>query len=205
MRMGAFSAFYTAVLDLVFGKTDIEQRIRSLSETEFLALMRPLAYKDGTVSLFRYENPLIHDMIHALKYRGNPNCATLFATALDNYLQSIHLERSTLIPVPLAPKRKVERGHNQIELVLNQLPLHYSMEVTALSKIRNTKPQTSLKRKDRIRNLEGAFKVSRPEKILGSSVVLIDDVTTTGTTLKECSACLLHAGAKEIHRVALAR
>jgi ComF family protein len=193
------------VLDALFSKSEVEQRIRELTEPDFLSLMRPIEYKDGTVSLFRYENPLIHEMIHALKYRGNATCATLFAKALVRYIESEHLQQYCLIPVPLATKRKAERGHNQIVLVLNKLPDQYNTLYDVLLKVRNTKPQTSLKRKERARNLEHAFTIQHAEKITGKTIMLVDDVTTTGTTLKECSTCLLQAGAKKVYRVALAR
>jgi ComF family protein len=193
------------VLDALFSKSEVEQQIRKLTEPDFLSLMRPIEYKDGTVSLFRYENPLIHEMIHALKYRGNATCATLFARALVRYIESKQLQHCYLIPVPLAPRRKAERGHNQIVLVFNKLPDQYNTLHDVLLKVRNTKPQTSLKRKERVRNLEHAFTIQHAEKIAGKTIMLIDDVTTTGTTLKECSACLLQAGAKKVYRVAFAR
>jgi ComF family protein len=203
--MGFLFTVANIVLDALFSKSEVEQQIRELSEPHFLSLMRPIEYKDGVVSLFRYENPLIHEMVHALKYRGNATCATLFAKALVRYIESEQLQHCYLIPAPLAPRRKAERGHNQIVLVLNKLPDQYNTLHDVLLKVRNTKPQTSLKRKDRMRNLVGAFTIQHAEKIAGKTIILIDDVTTTGTTLKECSSCLLQAGAKKVYRVAFAR
>lgn len=203
--MRVLSEIYAATLDIVFGKSDLERRVRALTPAGFLALMRPITYKDGVVSLFRYENPLIHDMIHALKYRQNTHVAQLFAHALQQYLDGAQLQVAILVPVPLASKRKSERGYNQIEFILSYLPANYSHNSTALVKSRNTKPQTSLKRKDRIHNLKGAFCVINTTAINGATIVLIDDVTTTGTTLKESRTCLVRAGATKVYTVALAR
>ncbi len=203
--MRVLRALYEAILDVIFGKSDTERRIRALTPQEFLTLMRPITHKDGTVSLFRYENSLIHEMIHALKYRHNTHAALLFASALYQYVDSVELQAAILVPTPLTRKRRAERGYNQIELVLSYLPTTYSYNTTALTKVKNTKPQTSLKRKDRIHNLKGAFYVTESKAIAGKTIVLIDDVTTTGTTLKECRSCLLQSGATKVYTIALAR
>jgi competence protein ComFC len=202
--MKFLTSLWTIALDLLFGKSEIEEEIRSFTEEEFLKLMRPLPWKDGVTSLFRYENPLIHEMIYALKYRGNQHVAKLFASALGFYLTSRGLTDHLIIPIPLSKKRRTERGFNQVELVLQNLT-GVTITFNVLKKVRDTKPQTTLHRAERIKNLENAFTVSNPGLIKGKNVVLVDDVTTTGTTLKEASRVLRDAGAKSVQSIALTR
>lgn len=202
--MEFFSSIWNFILDTLFSKSDIEKRIREITEIEFLKLMRPLPWHDEVISLFRFENRLIREMIFSLKYRGNKQVAKLFSSALCAYLTSRGLTDSLIVPIPLSKKRRAERGFNQVELVLQNLS-GVATAFNVLRKIRDTKPQTTLHRIERIKNLENAFAVSEPRLILGRDIVIVDDVTTTGTTLKEASRTLKYAGAKSVQAIALAR
>ena len=73
-----------------------------------------------------------------------------------------------------------------------------------LHRKRNTKDQTHLNVQERKENVEGAFVVTRPERVTGKQVILVDDVMTTGATLNECGKTLLDAGAERIYAVTLA-
>ncbi|MDI6698531.1 MAG: ComF family protein [Candidatus Saccharicenans sp.] len=112
-----------------------------------------------------------------------------------------------IVPVPLHRKREKQRGFNQAELLgrglsdLSGLPLLSGV----LVKIRNTPPQVSLEAAERETNLRKAFMVKKAGKIAGRRVLLVDDVFTTGSTLRECAARLRAAGAIEIRALTLAR
>ena len=112
-----------------------------------------------------------------------------------------------IIPVPLYFTRLFSRKYNQSAILarelskLSKLPADYK----TLKKKRNTLPQVQCNGDKRRTNVKNAFQVVNPDKIKGKRIVLIDDVYTTGTTLRECSKVLLKAGAKSIDILTVAR
>jgi ComF family protein len=112
-----------------------------------------------------------------------------------------------LIPVPLHPKRKSKRGFNQARVLAKELSKlkGLPLEDLVLRKMKNVPPQTSLERDERGKSVRGVYTVLKSEKIQGKTVLLVDDVYTTGSTLKECSRELLRAGAKEVRAITIAQ
>jgi len=112
-----------------------------------------------------------------------------------------------VVPVPLHPKRLRERGFNQSLLLARRLGLRHSLplDITALCRARPTQPQTQLSGSERQTNVRGAFEVRKPEAVAKKRVLLIDDVFTTGATVRECAKVLLHAGAQQVDVLTLAR
>lgn len=112
-----------------------------------------------------------------------------------------------LVPVPLHRARRRERGFNQSRLLARDLARLRGMAVLdgALVKIRNVPAQAGLRAAERERNVVGAYAVRRPEKVRGRTVVLVDDVTTTGATLRECARVISEAGAEDVRAVTLAQ
>jgi competence protein ComFC len=112
-----------------------------------------------------------------------------------------------LIPVPLHPRRKRERGFNQSRVFAEELGKIMKVAVCdgALVKVRNAPPQTSLEGRERAGNVRGAYRVAKENVIRDKILVLADDVYTTGATIGECSRTLLEAGAAEVRAVTIAR
>ncbi len=108
-----------------------------------------------------------------------------------------------MVPVPLHVRRLRERGFNQALLLARALPGRLLRD--ALVRTRHTQPQTGLSPTARRENVRRAFAVRRPEMIQGKSVLLVDDVYTTGATVRECSRALLAAGAREVRVLTVAR
>lgn len=112
-----------------------------------------------------------------------------------------------IVPVPLHPKREKQRGFNQAELLgrtlsdLSGVPLLSGV----LIKIRNTPAQVSLEAAQRETNLRAAFTVRKARKLADRIVLLVDDVFTTGSTLRECAGQLLQAGVREARALTVAR
>ena len=112
-----------------------------------------------------------------------------------------------IIPVPLHYTRMFKRKYNQSAVLsaalsnLCGIPADYK----SLKKRHATMPQVSCSRKQRLKNVRNAFEVANPENIRGKRVVLIDDVFTTGSTLKECAKVLKKAGAKSVDALTVAR
>jgi ComF family protein len=168
------------------------------------------------MTLLDYENPIIADLVQSLKYDGSGRAAHLLASVLADYLRDeiashklYSNRRILLVPVPLHPARKRERGFNQIEVVLKALPQEFRdgtlsrLAPEILERIRATKPQTRLHRHERLSNVAGAFGIT-DELVRHAQIYLIDDVTTTGATLANAATPLRRAGA-EVTLLALAR
>lgn len=170
----------------------------------------------GALALFNYEHPLVRKIIWKFKYTGLKSLAGELAPLLQQLILEEVSERRSfsphkllVMPVPLAPGRSQERGYNQAallsEALVRLLPddLIYSPDI--LLKIKDTPTQVSMKtRAARLHNLIGAFKVVAPEKIKNRSVLLIDDVLTTGATIETARAELIKNGADEVLAVVLA-
>jgi ComF family protein len=110
-----------------------------------------------------------------------------------------------LAPVPLHHRRLRERGFNQA-LLLAQAFSEVPLDRDNLRRVRATVPQVGLKSlKERRANVKGAFAVARPEKIAGKNVCLVDDVFTTGATVRECARALNKAGARSVTIITAAR
>lgn len=112
-----------------------------------------------------------------------------------------------LVPVPLHPSRRRDRGFNQARLLARDLARLRGLRVLdgCLVKVRNAPPQAGLRAADRERNVVRAYAVRRPDRVRGRTLVLVDDVSTTGATLRECARVLTEAGAKEVRAVTLAQ
>jgi len=111
-----------------------------------------------------------------------------------------------VIPVPLHPARKRERGFNQAELIAELLSTQANLTMRdALERIRYTTTQTAHDRAERMENLRDAFRLRKKANVRGLRVLLIDDVLTTGSTLSECARVLKAGGAISVHAATAAR
>jgi len=164
-----------------------------------------------------YQNPVARDLIRALKYDGSGAAAALAAEALADYLREeianakqFSPREILLVPIPLHRSRKRERGFNQIEIVLKALPKEFHdgtisrLAPEVLVRAKATKQQTKLSRRERLRNVVDAFEVPDISRVENSHVFLIDDVATTGATLK-CAALPLEKCGARVTLLALAR
>ena len=112
-----------------------------------------------------------------------------------------------ILPVPLHYSRLFRRKYNQSAVLARELSkkTQISVRYDVLKKYRYTKPQVICSGKQRRKNIKDAFAVIKPEAIKGKSIILIDDVYTTGSTLKECAKMLKKAGAKNVSALTVAR
>ena len=107
--------------------------------------------------------------------------------------------------VPSHIRKEAIRGYNQSELLAKYISCEFNLELSKnnLIKYRHTKEQNKLNRSGRVSNLKDSFKIKRPEEIRGKSILLVDDIVTTGSTFIECAKVLKESGAKEITVLAL--
>jgi len=156
----------------------------------------------------RYEGA-VRDALHALKFDGRRSIASPLAALLAES-EDLGVPRPAidlLVPVPLHPGRRAERGFNQAELLARELGRAWGVPVAAdaLVRARATRPQSELSGTERRRNVRGAFALARPERVAGRHVLLIDDVLTTGTTVAECARTVRGAGASAVGVLTVAR
>lgn len=144
--------------------------------------------------------------IHRFKYSNlRPLAAPLAKLAID-YLNELHLPVQALVPVPLHTGRLRERGYNQAALLARQMGEATGLPVIegALLRVKSTVPQVGLTADLRRENVEGAFQYTGTS-LEGKSVLLVDDVCTTGATLEACSIALRRSGAEQVWALVLAR
>ena len=159
-------------------------------------------------SLGPYEGAL-RTLIHELKYHGRRRVAARLAEELlaSAPTRALLGPGVVLVPVPLHPRRRVERGYTQTELLARELQRRTPLEVAARALVRRkeTAPQAGLSAAARRRNVTGAFAVRQRTRVAGRVVVLLDDVWTTGATALACARILKEAGAAEVRLLSVAR
>jgi ComF family protein len=158
-------------------------------------------------ALGAYEGSL-REAIHRWKYEGKTYLTPFFAEWMEEGLNRHWGPHSLdlLIPVPLHTQRLRERGFNQALLLVKELSRRTGIPYrkTILQKKKPTIPQVNLSGTEREKGLRGAFQVIGKEELLGKSVLLVDDVYTTGATVNECSKMLLRGGAERVNVLTLA-
>ncbi len=152
---------------------------------------------------------VIMDAIHQFKYGSKSflgeSLGLLFAQFVEDRIQ--RTDDLLTIPVPLHPKRLRERGFNQSLLLARNIALKMGSELDFLSlrRVKYTTPQTGLGKNERRKNVLNAFQVVDPGAVEGRTVLLVDDVATTGNTLNECARILRKSGCRNVYGLVLAK
>jgi ComF family protein len=141
-----------------------------------------------------------------LKYRPNPRLATVMAGWLAEVYWREAWQATLVVPVPLGRKRLLQRGYNQAELVASELAMVLGLpaEPEGLRRVRETRSQVGLNTLSRVRNVEGAFE-AHSAAIAGHTVLLVDDLYTTGATLSSCTQALISVGAAGVYALTVGR
>jgi competence protein ComFC len=169
---------------------------------------------DQLITAASYENSLVKQLIHNLKYRFVQNSAKPLATLMHKSVLRNELELpDMLIPIPLHPRRLRWRGFNQSEALALELakeiaaPLSISV-VSILNRKKLNRPQMGIKNyRERLKNVIGIFALGEKyaEIIKNKKVLLVDDIATTGATLQEAAKVLKEGGAKKVMAIVIAR
>lgn len=204
--------------------------IKNINQTELVCpvcerasiggLTHPLCRKkyslDGLWSLGIYKPPL-KNAIQKLKYKWIKEVGNILVDINLEYwarfqpllIEKIKKDRGKnwiIVSVPLHKSRQNWRGFNQSELIAQLIAEKLGLEYKELLKrIRNTKPQIKLNSYERKQNIKGAFKLIDNCELKIVNCILIDDVWTTGSTLKECAYVLKRGGAKTVWALTIAR
>ena len=125
---------------------------------------------------------------------------------MTDFLHSLQWGVQAVLPVPLGKNRLKERGYNQVALVARPLAYEVGIEYIpqALQKTRETRSQVGLTLTQRHENVHNAYQADS-QVVKGRSVLLMDDVATTGSTIAACTKSLLSAGAQEVYVLTIAR
>jgi len=152
------------------------------------------------MSAGRYEGAL-REVIHAFKYEGRRSLANPLGGMVRNAGAVMLDGCDSVVPVPLHPWRRMQRGFNQARDLASHLDRPV---VDALWRVRSTASQMALPADARRMNIRGAFICSPFACVEDRILVLVDDVRTTGATLDECAKVLLTAGAREVRALTVA-
>ena len=143
--------------------------------------------------------------VKSFKFRKKKELGDVLGMIISGRLPSMNAD--IIIPVPLHRTRMKERGFNQSELLALSLSRCKGLPVIAdaLIRVRETRPQFELHKYERENNVRGAFEVTNRAAIQGKRILLLDDICTTGSTIKECTKTLLENGAVSVASVCLTR
>lgn len=183
------------------------------SDSSFCKQCRVTSKMTGIVVAASYEDKLLQQAVHALKYKFVRGMSQPLARVLSKEFK-IWLDRCSpdqrnivLLPVPLFRKRQRQRGFNQAALLAQQLGEQTEVEVRTdiLTRVKSTPAQAKLDPLKRRKNIKGAFRLDKAAGLSGKIVFIIDDVCTTSATLEECAKEASKASPQEIWGLVLAR
>jgi ComF family protein len=202
---------------LSFGFID-NSRVCDVCGVPFLGLSEQKLHLCGscinnTESLLKVRSVLLYkdklkDLLHGFKYGSKLYIAGFLSDLIIDNFPSDLRGFDTVVPVPLHIRRLRERGYNQTVLISKVLAgsLGVSLDSFSLKKIRDSRPQVDMSNfQSRAKNVKNAFMVSNKKVFSGKTVLLFDDVYTSGSTIKECSKQLIESGAKYVFALTLAR
>lgn len=179
-------------------KQDLSTRLLGLIPNEEILIDRALALVDLPYN----ENYM--NLVYAFKYQNYRKVAYQMGEEIGKYLKNNELTNfDAIIPIPLHIAKKRERGYNQAELIARGIANIIDVPLDTKSAKRKvyTESQTLQERNDRLINITKAFYVEKTENIVGKSILVCDDVFTTGATINSLARVLKKAGAKGVYSV----
>jgi ComF family protein len=174
-------------------------------EHECLSCRKDPPHYDQALAAGIFEGPL-REAIHVYKYRPLRSLGKhLSLWMAEQVRMTVPLDLA--MPVPLHKKRLRHRGFNQALLLAHGISERFAIPLSYdnLVRTRYTRPQVELSGRERAENVRGAFNLIRPQEIIDTRILLIDDVFTTGATMNECAKVLNDAGAASVTVLTLAR
>lgn len=165
---------------------------------------REIRFLDGCYCLTAYRGAVRH-VLHDVKYKGAKRQVAACQSFLWKFPWMTRLQQiDTVVPVPLAPEKKEERGFNQTELIFRSWAETYWQWADGLQRIRRTEPQWQLSRSERSGNVKRAFEVKGSFSARQKHILLVDDIYTTGMTMEACAKALKEKGAASVTGLVIA-
>lgn len=158
-------------------------------------------------SLCSYEGT-IKDLIHKFKYNQKIQYKAIFENLLKEFFEAFNILRDVdlIVPIPLHPARLREREYNQSQILASMVAeiIKKPAALDVVTRLKNTRSQIDLDEKRRIKNITGCFAVKNPVQIKSKSILLVDDVLTTGITLSEAARTIKQFSPNKISCLTLA-
>lgn len=203
-------------LNLVFPKDKKVQELEVLTAQDLKEKLPEASCSDpDLISLFNYKDSKVRQLIWEIKYKKNKKLAFMCAELISEQLLEYMYEKKEfnpnskfiLLPVPISKKRKRHRGYNQTELLaeyVNKMlpPIIYCNKT--LRRDIDRPSQTKKTNKEREENVKGCFSIINGQRVRDNIVIILDDVTTTGATIKNVCEQVSKHGPKDILRVTVA-
>jgi ComF family protein len=152
-------------------------------------------YLDGVFICYKY-NKHAKNLLKLIKFDGYYGLIDALVLSMEKYVNNLPMGYNFAIPVPLYKSRQDERGFNQSERILRKLTWNYRLDLT---RVKDTKHQANLDKDLRVTNMIGAFEMQKGADVNGKTILLFDDVFTTGSTLENCAKVLKLNGAKQVY------
>ncbi|PJE73746.1 MAG: hypothetical protein COV02_00845 [Candidatus Terrybacteria bacterium CG10_big_fil_rev_8_21_14_0_10_41_10] len=210
-----FKDFFRALLEFIFpqkcagcGIEKVALCLACLKGVE----MPDVAEANGIYAASNYRDRTVKNVIRLLKYKkghclAKPLAELIKERCLPKIMETypkLNMKDFITIPIPLSAGKLRERGFNQAAEMAKLLPLPTNNKI--LFKIKETPSQVSVKDRDkRLKNIEGSFITKNVDTLKGKNIIIIDDVFTTGATIKEAKKTLKAGGAKKVLAIVLAR
>lgn len=152
-----------------------------------------------------FDSP-VRNALHRLKYRRDMGLGDALAAQLSQFVVDLNWPVDLVVPVPLGQKRMKERGYNQVALIARPLSMTLRIDYApdALTRIRETRSQVGLTKLERRHNVHEAFR-AKNTRVHGRTVLLVDDVATTGSTLSSCAEAFYAVGARGVFALTVSR
>lgn len=206
------------LFDFLFPREDMEKTLHELSPSAWREKTRGTApLPDPLHTCTDYHDPLVKKTVWALKYKRNPDALRIVGAllyeellgVLGDTLSSFEERTVLVVPIPLSSRRKRARGYNQAALIAENLCTYDENNILVfapdvLIRTRHTPPQTGQRRTERLANMIGVFAVQDVANVQNKTIVLIDDVITTGATMQDALRALREVGAHDVYGLALA-
>ena len=156
-------------------------------------------------SCFVYMEPVRSALIK-IKYHRELGLGEILAMNAAQYLDTLGWKADVILPIPLSEQRIAERGYNQVNLIAHPLAriIKCKYVPAALRRIKHTHSQVGLNVEERRQNVFGAFQANA-QLVKGKTIILMDDVATTGSTLEAASKALMESGASKVYALTFAR
>lgn len=186
--MPSIQKLLTELGDFVFPPSHGEKLLRTIEPTAHNKLYQPGRYKN-IMYLSKYSEPVVQAAITANKFHRHQKAAKFLGSLLALWLAS-QKDSTVFIPIPLGKQRLRQRGHNQVETLLDTVQV--KVDTSILQRSVETLPQSQLKKSERMKNMQQVFQYNgKAEDLMNyNHVILLDDVVTTGATLKAARATL---------------
>lgn len=198
-------SLFRLIIESIFPERPDHQVVRRLSLDDLLLHLNPTE-KDGIIHLLPFSEPIVRATVHEAKFQHNEKAWSLLGGVLAKYLKH-YPDGTLLIPVPLSRKRQRKRKYNQVTKVAKKalaISSHIKLSERVLVRLRDTKPQTTLNRSKRLSNMEDAFGTLYVSSLKDNEVIILDDVTTTGATLRAAKMALNTSKPTSISLISLA-